>query len=115
MPDCTPQGNEVEEVLERSCECSTFEEYSCVQSNLCLDVDDPPEEVAKNSIIIKNIFGLHPPWCDEPKKATCPTGETCCKTKIKKIDIVPLNTNCGENGENFKCTSVQVDISVMLG
>ena len=57
------------------------------------------------------VFELQtrPPWCEKSKQATCPTGETCCKTKITKVEIVPPNTKCGQNRKNFECTPVQVN------
>ena len=104
-------GNEleacnVEDELERVCDCSTFgEEYSCVPSNQCLDPVLPdfvlPElstfgvrqgnlgfsefvdPTICNPFVVKSAVFEHPSWCEKPKQAKCPnTGETCCKTKI---------------------------------
>ena len=111
----TPTGEDLEDTsqcantLEQKCECSEFEGHTCVKSNQCLDT--PVASFASTQFTVFSGGITRPSWCEKSKQATCPNaGETCCKTKITKVEIVEPNTKCGENRENFECTPVQVII-----
>merc|ERR1712223_2214784 len=122
----TPTGEDLEDtsqcddtlkeiIAEEKCECSEFEGHTCVKSDQCLDTPKQTKTASKAesqfvvfSIIENNSSISRPPWCEKSKQATCPNaGETCCKTKITKVEIVEPNTKCGQNRKNFECTPVQ--------
>ena len=113
----TPTGEDLEDTsqcantLEQKCECSEFEGHTCVKSDQCLDTPKQTKTASKaESQFVVFSIGRRPS-CEKSKQATCPNaGETCCKTKITKLEIVEPNTKCGENRENFECTPVQVII-----
>ena len=120
------------------------EGYACVKSNQCLDVNEPPkptkpfrpecstfvpfiggfiddcEEDSNDSLEVASFENsgftpYHPFWCQLPKEAKCPNSdETCCKTKKPEVEVVEPNTKCGENGKNFQCTPVQVNITISI-
>ena len=70
--------------------------------------------IKSNDFGNSEVFQL--PWCKVAKQAKCPnSGETCCKNKITKVEIVPENTKCGDNRKNFQCTAVQVNILLFEG
>ena len=118
----TPTGEDLEDpsqcaanleeiIAEEKCECSEFEGHTCVKSDQCLDTPKQTKTASKaESQFVVFSIGRRPS-CEKSKQATCPNaGETCCKTKITKVEIVEPNTKCGENRENFECTPVQVII-----
>ena len=111
LADTSQCDETLEEIIaEEKCECSEFEGHTCVKSDQCLDT---PKQIktaskAESQFVVFSIG--RPPWCEKSKQATCPNaGETCCKTKITKVEIVPPNTKCGQNRKNFECIPVQVN------
>ena len=120
----TPTGEDLEDpsqcaanleeiIAEEKCECSEFEGHTCVKSDQCLDTPKQTKTASKaESQFVVFSIGRRPS-CEKSKQATCPNaGETCCKTKITKLEIVEPNTKCGQNRKNFECTPVQVNTNL---
>ena len=101
-------------------ECSQFLPFSVNVTDDCVEDSNDSLEVAsfENSGFTPYLpfnSTYHPIWCELPKEAKCPNiGETCCKTKITEVEVVEPNTKCGENGKNFQCTPVQVNITISI-
>ena len=101
-------------------ECSQFLPFSVNVTDDCVEDSNDSLEVAsfENSGFTPYLpfnSTYHPIWCELPKEAKCPNSdETCCKTKKPEVEVVEPNTKCGENGKNFQCTPVQVNITISI-
>ena len=117
--------------LDDACKCSSFgEEYACVKSNQCLDVNEPPkplrtaklfrpecsqfvpfsaiddcEEDSNDSLEVASFANsgftpYHPFWCELPKEAKCPNIGETC-CKTKITELEVVEPNT-KCGENGK-------------